>query len=309
MVAEAKRVGIVKALFLETRPQFLLLDPVCVFAGVAVSLYEGVAFNALYFVLAFIGVICSHISVNVLNDYFDYKSGIDLKTHRTPFSGGSGFLPAAKLTPKDVFIFGMVNLGITILIGIYFIVVYQWAMLPVGLIGIAMILLYTPVLTKVPVVTELLGPGLGCSMWVLGTYVAQTGHYSGAAIAATVVAGLLIANLLLLNEFPDVEADKVGGRRHLPILVGPKVAAWAYCLIGIAAYVAIILAVVTKVLPPFALFGLLTLPIGIKAMVGAIKFNSDIPKLVPVLGMNVMTVLLTPLLMSIGIVIWTYTLK
>jgi len=125
----------VKTWILETRPSFLLLVPVCVFAGVAVSIYEGYSFNAVYFVLAFVGALFAHISANVFNEYFDFKSGIDLNTQRTPafvgalfahisanvfneyfdfksgidlntqrtpFSGGSGILPAALLRPKQV---------------------------------------------------------------------------------------------------------------------------------------------------------------------------------------------------------------
>src|SRR3989304_8552460 len=96
----------VKALFLETRPQFLLLSVVLAFLGTSIAWYDGI-FNLGYAILAFAGLLFAHISVNVLNDYFDYRSGIALETPRTPFSGGSGILPAALLTPRQVFWLGM----------------------------------------------------------------------------------------------------------------------------------------------------------------------------------------------------------
>lgn len=300
--------GAVKIWLLETRPQFLLLTPVCVFAGVAASLYDGCDFRGLYFALAFVGALFAHISVNVLNDYFDYKSGIDLKAKRTPFSGGSGILPSALLTPGRVFLLGIGSLCLVIAIGIYFISVYKWSMLPIGLLGVALVFLYTPYITKLPGITELVGPGLGFGLMVLGTYFTQTGAYSAVAAMVAVISGLLIADLLLLNEFPDIEADKSAGRKHMPIILGPGRAAVVYCSIIILAYVVLIAGVVANVLPLLALLGLGTLPLGIKAMKGALKHHSDVGSLVPYLATNVLVVLLTPFLMSIGIMVWAFAL-
>ena len=300
--------GDLKTWFMQTRPSFLLLVPVCVFSGVAVSLFDKHAFRPLYFALAFIGALFAHIAVNVLNEYSDYKTGVDFNTQRTPFSGGSGILPSGKLNPKKVFIFGLTCLAITSAIGIYFITVYKWTIVPVGVIGVLIVFLYTPYLTRLPGITEIIGPGLGFGLMVLGTYVTQTGGYSAGAAAVTVVAGLLIADLLLINEFPDVEADRVVGRKHLPIILGKTKAGIIYSVLLIGAYVTIIAGAAADVLPWLALLGLLTLPLGFKAMLGAVKYNNDMSKLVPALGMDVITVLVTPLLMSIGIVIAHYAL-
>jgi 1,4-dihydroxy-2-naphthoate octaprenyltransferase len=127
-----------------------------------------------YFVLTFFGALFAHISVNVLNDYFDYKSGIDLRTHRTPFSGGSGILPTGMLRPRNVLLLGLGSLAVTSIIGIYFIYTKMWVILPVGLLGVLLVLIYTPYLTRLPGVTELVGPGLGFGLMALGTYVVQT---------------------------------------------------------------------------------------------------------------------------------------
>ena len=301
--------GNLKTWFMQTRPSFLLLVPVCLFTGVAVSLFEGYAFQPLYFALAFIGGLFAHIAVNVLNEYSDYKTGIDFRTTPTPFSGGTKILPSGQLNPKKVLIFGLSCLAITAAIGIYFITVYQWKILPVGLVGVVIVLLYTPFLTKLPGVTELVGPGLGFGLMVFGTYVTQSGqYYSAGAIVASVVAGLLIADLLLINEFPDVEADKPAGRKHLPIILGKTRAGIVYSAFLIGAYIAIIAGAAAGVLPWLALVGLLTLPLGFKAMQAAVKYNNDMSKLGPALGADVITVLVTPLLMSIGIVIATYVM-
>lgn len=300
--------GNLKIWFMQTRPSFLLLVPVCVFSGVAVSLFEGHAFRPLYFALAFVGALFAHIAVNVLNEYSDYKTGIDFNTKPTPFSGGSKILVSGKLNLKKVLIFGLICLAITVAIGIYFITVYKWTIVPVGVIGVLIVFLYTPYLTKLSGITEIVGPGLGFGLMVLGTYVTQTGGYSAGAAVVTVVDGLLIADLLLINEFPDVEADKAAGRKHLPIILGKTKAGIIYSVLLMGAYITIIAGAAAGVLPWLALLGLLTLPLGFKAMLGAVKYNNDMSKLVPALGMDVITVLVTPLLMSIGIVIATYAL-
>ena len=288
----------------ETRPQFLLLTPVCVFTGIAASLYDGISFHGLYFALAFVGALCAHITVNVLNDYFDYKTGVDLKTVRTPFSGGSGILPSAAMKPGETLVLGLGSLAVVICIGIYFITVYGMAMLPIGIAGVIFASLYTPIIMRLPMTSEFAAGGF--SLMILGTYFTQAGTYSSAAGISTVVGWLLIANLLLLNEIPDTEADRIGGRKHLPITFGTGVAARVYCVIVVLSYAVIVAGVIGGILPELALMGLLTLPFGAKAMKGALKNHSDIENMIPSMGANILVVLGTPLLMSMGIVVHTY---
>ncbi len=291
----------------ETRPQFLLLTPVCVFAGIAASLYDDVSFHGLYFALALIGGLCAHITVNVLNDYFDYKSGVDLKTVRTPFSGGSGILPSAAMKPGEVMALGLGSLAVVIGIGIYFITVYELAVLPIGIAGVIFASLYTPLIMKLPATSEVAAGG-GFALITLGTYFTQSGTYSAASAVVTLVTFLLVANLLLINEIPDAEADRIGGRKHLPISFGTGAAAKIYSVVVVLAYAVIVVGVIIDVLPVLALLGLLTLPFGLKAMMGSLRNHNDIERLIPSLGANILMVLVTPLLMSVGIVIGTYAL-
>jgi len=292
-----------KTWFVEIRPHFLLLTPVCVFSGVAVAVYELHSLNVLHFGLAFLGALLAHISVNVLNDYFDYRSGVDLKAKRTPFSGGSGILPAGLLSPRSVYLFGVACLLAVILIGIYFIYKYRLEILPVGILGVVVIYLYTTHITKNTLLCAI-APGLGFGpLMVLGTYFTQTGNYTLAAIMASMVPGFLISNLLLLNQFPDIEADMVASRRHLPIAVGRQNSAKVYAGLISATYLWLISLVAFKVLPLTALLGLITLPLGLKAVRGVLKYSDDIDNLIPFMGYNTLVTLLTPLLMGVGILV------
>ncbi len=292
-----------KTWFVETRPHFLLLTPVCVFVGMAVAVYEFDSLNALHLALALLGALLAHISVNVLNDYFDYRSGIDLKTRRTPFSGGSGILPAGLLSPRKVYLFGVACLVAVILIGIYFIYEYRLEILPIGILGILVIYFYTTHITKSPLLCAI-APGLGFGpLMVLGTYFTQTGDYTLAAVMASMVPGFLVSNLLLLNQFPDIEADMVASRRHLPIAVGRENSAKVYAALISATYLWLIFSAAFDVLPLTALLGLITLPLGLKAVRGVLKYSDDIDSLIPFMGRNIIVTLLTPLLMGVGILI------
>lgn len=291
--------------FLETRPAFLLLVPACILVGIATAIYEStpLSFHVSHFLLAFLGALLAHISVNVLNDYFDYRSGVDLKTMRTPFSGGSGILPAGLLEPQKVFLFGILCLLGVVLIGVYFIYQLGWAILPLGLVGVILVYFYTTHLTKDPVLCAI-APGLGFGpLVVLGAHFTQAGEYTLSVAMASMVPGFLVSNLLLLNQFPDIEADKVASRRHIPILMGANASAKIYTAFMVATYAWIALTVSLQILPWTALLGMATLPLAIKAVRGVLKNATEREKLIPFMGINTMVTLLTPLLLGIGILI------
>lgn len=289
-----------KIWFLETRPQFLLLSVVLAFLGNSIAWYYN-GFLLGYALLAFVGLLLAHISVNVLNDYFDYRSGIDLQTKRTPFSGGSGILPAALLKPRQVFWLGLISFSLTIPIGVYFTITKGWALLPLLLVGAICIFLYTPVLTKLGWPEWAPGAGMG-ALPVLGTYFVQTGAYALPAVVASVTSGILVHNLLFLNEFPDLDADKKAGRKTLPILMGKRKAGILYSTLTIVVYLWIVVWVTLGQMPVFSLIALLTLPIAVKAIRGALK-PQEASKLVPAMASNVMVVLLTQLLLGIGYIL------
>lgn len=297
--ARPKKSFDLKIWILEARPQYLLLPVVLVILGTAMAWYDG-SVNIGYAVLALIGLLLCHSSVNILNDYCDYKSGVDLKTLKTPFSGGSGLLPAGRLTPRQVFWYGTICLILAVPVGIYFTVVQGWLLLPLLLLGGLCIVLYTPLILKQNFPEWSPGLGLGI-LPVLGAYFVQTGHYTWPAVIAAIPSGLLVTNLLLLNEFPDAEADKTASRRTLPITIGSRKAAVVYSSFIILTYVWIIGAVILVAMPIYTLIALLTLPFAIKGMRGA--FSNDLNKILPAMGSNVIAVLVTQLLLGIGYIL------
>jgi 1,4-dihydroxy-2-naphthoate octaprenyltransferase len=289
-----------KILFLETRPQFLLLSVVLVFLGTCIAWHDG-AFNLGYALLACVGLTLTHASVNILNDYFDYKSGVDLAVARTPFSGGSGLLPAGVLRPKQVLGEGVICLLLAIPIGVFFVLTRGWLLVPLLILGALCIVLYTPVILKG--YWPEWSPGLGLGLLpVMGAYFVQTGRYSWPLVIASVPSFILVHNLLFLNEFPDIEADKKADRRTTPIVIGPAKASLFYIGMTLLVYLWIIGAVAAGVMPVYCLAALLTFPWAIGAIRGSRQYQ-DRNKLVPALASNVMVVLLTQFLMGVGYIL------
>jgi len=287
-----------KIWFLETRPQFLLLSVVLAFLGTCIAWYDG-AFHLGYALLAFIGLLLCHISANTLNDYFDYKSGIDLETRRTPFSGGSGILPPSLMSPKQVLWLGLVSFLLAVPIGVYFVVVRGWLLLPLLAIGAICILLYTPLITRLGWPEWAPGVGMG-ALPIMGFYFVQTATYTWPAVVAAIPSGILVYNLLLLNEFPDTEADMKAGRRTMPILIGKAKTSIIYSALTVAIYLWIVGGVAAGMMPLFSLIALLTIPFAIKAIQGALRYEEMI---VPAMANNVLVVLLTQLLLGIGYIV------
>jgi 1,4-dihydroxy-2-naphthoate octaprenyltransferase len=294
-----------KGIITITRPAFLILSVILGFLGAAVAWYEhqqyGGNFNLGYAFLAGFGLFVAHLAVNVWNDFFDFRSTLDMKTRRTPFSGGSGALPMGLITKNQALWVGIISLIIILPIGIFFTIKTGILLLPLLVGAILLIIIYTPFILRIGYPEWSAGLGLGI-LPVLGAYFVQTGGYTISALVASIPSGILVHNLLLLNEFPDVEADITVKRRTLPIFVGKKKAAIFYSLLTMLVYLWIIGTVITGDMPVFTLLGLLTIPLAFKAISGAFKYD-DMSKLVPAMANNVLVVLLTQLLMGIGFIL------
>jgi len=224
-----------------------------------------------------------------------------LAARRTPFSGGSGILPARLLSPTQVLWLGLGAFLLAVPVGIYFVLVSGWQLLPLLLVAAFFILVYSPFILKRPWPEWVAGAGLG-ALPVLGMYFVQMGAYTFPAVIASIPSALLVHNLLLLNEFPDAEADRQANRKTLPITIGKDKAAIFYAVVALAVYVWVIGWVAARVMPIWTLLALLTLPFTIKAINGA-RHHDDPSRLMPGMASNVMAVLLTQLFIGIGYIL------
>lgn len=285
------------------RGPFLVLAPVCVFLGMSTVIASQASVNMFALALAVIGAFLAHISVNMLNEYFDFKSGLDLETIRTPFSGGSGALPQNPEMVGAVLIGGVAaSIGL-FMIGGYFVWQQGAGIVPVGLAGLLLIATYTSWINKHPFLC-LIAPGIGFGfLMVAGTQFVLQGYYAQQALIVAAVPFFLVNNLLLLNQYPDIEADKKAGRYHFPIAYGVKRSSQVYGLFASAATMTIVASVVTGHLPMLSLIALLPMPLAIFSLYGAVKHGEAIGSYPQYLGANVAATILTTLLLGVSLVI------
>jgi 1,4-dihydroxy-2-naphthoate octaprenyltransferase len=278
------------------RAPFLLLPVALVVAGTGAAAHVGLA-DLTRAGLALLGLVGVHIAVNALNEASDFRTGIDLKTQRTPFSGGSGTLPAGLLSYRKAIATGLVGGIIGIVVGVYFLTVVGERLVPILAVGALAAFGYSALLARGYVGELFAGLGLG-ALPVVGTALVQTGSYESVAIAASLPAFFMTFNLLLLNEFPDEKADREGGRRNLLILMGRRKAAWLYALFGAFVPLSLAVGVLLSYLPPLALVACLPSLLLAKPIRWALT-QPDEPVPIPALGANVIWNLSTNTLLGI----------
>ncbi len=282
---------------------FLLLSPVCVFlaAGLALNVIDQIDWGLLGLIT--FCAISAHIAVNALNEYQDFHSGLDLQTERTPFSGGSGTLPKKpELAPLALKI-SIAAIVLTIVSGLALVYWRGTELLLPGFAGVVLIALYTKVINRYPVLC-LLSPGLGFGLLMVGgSYYALTGSYTEEVFLVSLIPFFLVNNLLLLNQFPDVQADRKAGRRHILIQHGFSAGTMVYLVFLILAALALIASVVIGSLPVYSLVGLIVIAFGLKVYSAASDYHENKSQLVPFMGMNVGMVLALPVLLGASLFI------
>jgi len=280
------------------RVKFLLASVIAVCLGLAINWWQNQTIDFVYAGLTFVGVIALHASVDLLNDYWDFKRGIDTKTKRTKFSGGSGVLPEGLLRPNEVYRAGLIFLIIGSSVGGYFI--FEKGITIAVILAFAIISIYF-------YSTKIVNSGLGeifvaikGSMIVLGTFFVQTSHITMEPILGGIVVGILSSLVLFVNSFPDFDADKAGGRKTLVIMLGKKKASNAVWIFPIIVYGIIVSGIVLHVLPILSLITLFTIPLLIKSGLRLKQNFDDIDKIVPTMGLFVSYSRITGLLLVLS---------
>ena len=240
------------------RIKFLLASVIAVSLGLSLAWHSGYPIEIIHAVLTFAGVISLHASVDLLNDYWDFKRGIDTKTKRTKMSGGTGVLPEGLLKPKSVYLVGIGFLILGAIIGIYFVVIFG---ITIGIIlGFAILSVYF-------YSTKIVNWGLAevfvtikGTLIVIGTYFIQSEVIDDFTILAGIVVGILSSLVLFITSIPDHDADKEKGRRTLVIIFGKSNIVKTFLIFPILTYGVIIYGVINGTFPVYSLLVLLAKP-------------------------------------------------
>ena len=261
------------------RIRFLLASVIAVSLGLAVTWWHSGTIDIFQAALTMAGVIALHASVDLLNDYWDFKRGIDTRTKRTGMSGGTGVLPEGLLKPKSVYNAGILFLVAGGLIGGYFVVLHGVVIGVILAFAIMSIYFYS---------TKIVNWGLAevfvavkGTLIVMGTYYIQNSELTDVVVLSGIVVGVLSSLVLFVASFPDHDADKEKGRRTLVILAGRQKAVSIFYIFPIISYGIIIGCVAMSIIPVFCLISLAAIPVVISSIRKLKSSISDEDKIIP----------------------------
>ena len=268
------------------------------------SMGAPIRFQADLFLLTLVGAVFVHLATNMLNDNFDYRSGDDLAVkHQNPFAGGGRVLPQGVLNVNAHLAVALGFLGLGSLIGLYLVTQVGLTLLWIGLVGVFVAFFYVapPVRLANWGVGELfVGLSFG-PLVVMGTYYVQTQRLDWGPFFLSVAIGLLVAAILWINEFPDVDADLSVGKRTLMARLGyERSVDWYFYLVA-GAYVFAGLGVITATVPWPVIVTVLTLPIARKNLRHLQVHARDPMALIPANAGTVMLTLAFGVLAILGV--------
>lgn len=215
--------------------------------GAFVSAYmaqgiSGFQFNAFYFILTLIGLMLLHLGSNVMNDYFDVKDGTDDANNNyfMQYSGGSRAVELRLITLEGTQKLGIGLILLSFISGLYLTFSTGLPALLIGLAGLFLGYYYTA-----PPLRLVARNGLGelaimlafGPLITLGTGYVLTQQLSWEAFFVGLPLGLLTANILLINQFPDAESDAITGKNHLVVTFGKEKSTWIYLAILFMAFI------------------------------------------------------------------------
>jgi 1,4-dihydroxy-2-naphthoate octaprenyltransferase len=275
------------------RPRTLpaALAPVFVGTGAAAAL-DG--FRPGPAVLALVVALALQVAVNYANDYSDGKRGTDadrVGPMRLVGSGAAG--------PRQVLVAAGMAFAVAAVAGLGLAALSSWWLVAVGAVSILAAWTYTggPLPYGYRALGELFVFVFFGLVAVVGTTFAQTRSVDGLAVAAAVPIGLLSVALLVVNNLRDVHGDAAVGKRTLAVLLGEQRTRVAYTGLVVLAFVLI---AVIGLARPWALLGLLALPLAVPP-VGLVLRGGRGPVLIGALKATGQLTLVTGVLFAVGL--------
>lgn len=204
-------------LLLATRPAFLTITLLGCLIGIALPSATKETFEINF--LALCVALYTHAAANLLNDYFDHLNGSDQNNESriTPFTGGSRFIQNQIFKPRQILLLGIALILLSTGLGLYLCSQTTWHLIPLGMIGIFIAWAYSapPFELMSKGVLGELAISIAWSLVVIGFASIQKNAIAYEAIPIGVAFGLIVSNILLVNQIPDIRADQLAHKLTL----------------------------------------------------------------------------------------------
>lgn len=285
-------------------PKIWIASTVPMILSVALAYSEYKGFNIYWFILSLAGVYLIETGKNAVNEYVDYKSGVDrfvTEDKRTPFSGGKKTIVDGVLELNHTKNIGIATMAAAGIIGLYITLAREPKVFWIGAAGFLISIIYSlpPIKLAYRGFGELAVGFVYGPLLMSGSYLVQTHTLSLVTALASLPVGFLIANVLVINEFPDYEADLKGYKRNLVVRLGKKNSVTVYALLYILAYTGVMALMIVTRKFSWAI-ALTSIPMAMSSVKVAQKYYDDIPRLVEANAKTILVYIWTGLALSLG---------
>jgi 1,4-dihydroxy-2-naphthoate octaprenyltransferase len=261
--SSVKSISKTEGWFLASRPKTLLAALVPVLVGSAIAVNES-TFAPLAAFIALICAILLQVGSNFVNDLYDYLAGSD-KPDRV---GPKRVLASGIISVKEMK-FGIFMVFLTsFILGMYLVYLGGWLILLIGVISILSAFAYTA--GPFPLAYNGLGDifvflffGL---IGTVGTYYVQSGDISALSLWASIPVGALITNILVVNNYRDIEEDRSNGKYTLAVKYGKRFTRFQYIGFMIVSYLILFVVYYTFKQSIVVFLPLLSLPVALRLM-------------------------------------------
>ncbi|MFT4417091.1 1,4-dihydroxy-2-naphthoate polyprenyltransferase [Fredinandcohnia humi] len=281
------------------RPHTLTAAFVPVFIGTTLAFLE-TSIDISLFVTMLIASLLIQAATNMINEYFDYKRGLD--TAESVGIGGTIVRDGVK--PKIILNLAFCFFGIATLLGVYICMNSNWWVALIGLIGMAVGYLYTggPLpISSTPFGELASGFFMGLIIIIISFFI-QTGSITSTSVLVSIPIMILVGAINMSNNIRDLDGDKKNGRRTLPILLGKEKSIRFLAALFVISYVWMVCLAITGVAPLWTLLVLLSIPKPISAVKGFVGKSEPI-QMMPAMKATAQTNTIFGLLLSIGLFI------
>jgi 1,4-dihydroxy-2-naphthoate octaprenyltransferase len=245
-----------------------------------------------------------HAAANVLNDYHDALNGADDANTQGlfPFTGGARLIQNGHVTVQDTHDLAKALVIVLVPCGLLLALKTGGGLVVLGLAGLLLGWGYSA--PPLALMKRGLGEFTVAFTWglvVVGADYVQRGQFFVIPFAVAVSFALLVGNILVINGFPDAQADAQVGKRTLVVRLGARRAAWVYLFFALLAYVWVSAGVWLFIHPASALWGWVSMPLSLGAFVLLYKHAHQPGRLTPAIVLTIAAAVVHGLAMSAGL--------
>ncbi len=251
----------IDAFMLASRPKTLLAAVIPVLVGTSLAVYHD-KFNGAAAVVALCCSTLIQVGTNYVNDLYDYLKGTDTADRVGPQRAlASGLLSVNDMKTGIYLVFGW-----AFMLGLFLVHLGGWWILAVGIISILAGISYTA--GPYPLAYNGLGDIFVLIFFGLvataGTYYVQALEINLFSIAVSIPVGALITNILVVNNYRDIEEDKLAGKYTLAVKLGARFSRLQYIVLLFVSYLSLIFIYINLKTNMMIFLPFLSLPIAVK---------------------------------------------